>query len=48
MKPLSLEALIFYCAKQLADEETIEEELLYELYIILKIHFEDFEKVTIH
>tara|TARA_Y100000361_G_scaffold129380_1_gene124812 strand:- start:1301 stop:1447 length:147 start_codon:yes stop_codon:yes gene_type:complete len=48
MKPLSLEALIFYCAKQLADEEAIEEELLYELYVILKIHFEDVEKVTLH
>lgn len=48
MKPLSLEALIFYCAKQLADEEALDEELLYELYAILKIYFEDFERITIH
>lgn len=40
MKPLSLEALIFYCAKQLAEEETIDDDLLFELYVILKVHFE--------
>ena len=48
MKVLSLEALIFFCAKQLADEEPIEEELLFELYTILKINFEDEERITIH
>tara|TARA_Y100000114_G_C11754100_1_gene325931 strand:- start:803 stop:946 length:144 start_codon:yes stop_codon:yes gene_type:complete len=47
MKVLSLEAAIFYCAKQLADEEAIDEEILFELYTILKIYFEDNE-VTIH
>jgi len=48
MKPLSLEALVFYCAKQIADEEPLDEEILYELYVILKIYFEDFERITIH
>ena len=47
MKDLSLEAAIFYCAKQLADEESIDEDILFELYTILKIYFEDNE-VTIH
>jgi|TARA_R100000231_G_scaffold124412_1_gene94682 hypothetical protein len=47
MKVLSLEAAIFFCAKQLADEEAIDEEILFELYTILKIYFEDNE-VTIH
>ena len=47
MKVLSLEAAIFYCAKQLADEEAIDEEILFELYTILKRYFEDNE-VTIH
>jgi hypothetical protein len=47
MKVLSLEAAIFYCAKQLADEESIDEDILFELYTILKIYFEDNE-VTIH
>tara|TARA_Y100000004_G_C8917556_1_gene413823 strand:+ start:797 stop:940 length:144 start_codon:yes stop_codon:yes gene_type:complete len=47
MKVLSLEAAIFYCAKQLADEEPIDEELLFELYTILKIYFDD-NVVTIH
>jgi len=47
MKVLSLEAGIFFCAKQLADEEAIDEEILFELYTILKIYFEDNE-VTIH
>ena len=47
MKVLSLEAAIFFCAKQLADEEAIVEEILFELYTILKIYFEDNE-VTIH
>lgn len=46
MKVLSLEAAIFFCAKQLAEEEAIDEEMLYELYIILKIYFED--RITIH
>lgn len=46
MKPLSLEALIFYCAKQIADEEPLDEEILYELYTILKVYFED--RITIH
>lgn len=40
MKGLTLEALIFFCAKQLAEEETIDDDLLLELYAILKIHFE--------
>jgi hypothetical protein len=40
MTPLTLEALVYFCAKQLADEETIDDELLFELYTILKIHFE--------
>lgn len=48
MKPLSLEAAIFYCAKQLADEEEISEEVLYELYVILSLYFENIEKVTLH
>ena len=47
MKVLSLEAAIFYCAKQLADEESIDEDVLFELYTILKIYFDDNE-VTIH
>jgi|TARA_R100000406_G_scaffold54789_1_gene37514 hypothetical protein len=46
MKPLSLEALVFYCAKQIADEEPLDEDILYELYTILKIYFED--RITIH
>jgi hypothetical protein len=46
MKLLSLEALIFYCAKQIAEEEPIDNELLFELYTILKIYFED--RITIH
>lgn len=46
MKVLSLEAALFFCAKQLAEEEAIDEEMLYELYVILKIYFED--KPTIH
>ena len=46
MKPLSLEALVFYCAKQIADEEPLDEEILYELYTILKVYFED--RITIH
>jgi|TARA_R100001509_G_scaffold119683_1_gene73994 hypothetical protein len=48
MKPLSLEAIIFYCAKQLAEEEAIEEELLFELYTILQIYFDTKEPITIH
>jgi len=40
MKVLTIEALIFFCAKQLADEETIDEELLFELYTVLRLHFE--------
>jgi hypothetical protein len=40
MKATAIEALIFFCAKQLADEETIDDDLLFELYAILKIHFE--------
>tara|TARA_R100000231_G_C5266224_1_gene147214 strand:- start:213 stop:362 length:150 start_codon:yes stop_codon:yes gene_type:complete len=49
MKVLSLEAAIFFCAKQLADEEPLEEELLFELYTILKFYFEeDEERITIH
>lgn len=40
MKGLTLETLIFFCAKQLAEEETIDDDLLLELYAILKIHFE--------
>ena len=48
MKPLSLEALIFYCAKQLAEEEVIDEELLCEMYTILHIYFEPQEPITIH
>ena len=40
MNPLTLEALVFFCAKQLAEEETIDDELLFELYSILKIYFE--------
>ena len=47
MKVLSLEAAIFYCAKQLSDEEPIDEDILFELYTILKIYFED-NVVTIH
>lgn len=46
MNVLSLEAAIFFCAKQLAEEEAIDEEMLYELYTILKIYFED--RITIH
>ena len=46
MTTLSLEALVFYCAKQLAEEETIDDDLLFELYVILKIHFEGIP--TIH
>jgi len=46
MSVLSLEAAIFFRAKQLADEEAIDEEILYELYTILKIYFED--RITIH
>ena len=46
MTPLSLEALVFYCAKQLAEEETIDDDLLFELYVILKIDFEGIP--TIH
>ena len=46
MKVLSLEAAIFFCAEQLAEEEAIDEEMLYELYTILKIYFED--RITIH
>lgn len=40
MMGLTVEALIFFCAKQLADEETIDEDLLFELHNILKIYFE--------
>lgn len=40
MNPLTLEALVFFCAKQLADEETIDDDLLFDLYTILKIYFE--------
>ncbi len=40
MKATTLEALIFFCAKQLADDETIDDDLLFELYAVLKIHFE--------
>jgi len=46
MKALTLETLIFFCAKQLAEEETIDDELLLELYAILKIHFEGI--TTVH
>tara|TARA_A100001391_G_C4905246_1_gene234823 strand:- start:109 stop:252 length:144 start_codon:yes stop_codon:yes gene_type:complete len=47
MKILSLEAAIFYCARQLADEESIDEDILFELYTILKVYFED-NVVTVH
>ena len=40
MKVVTIEAIIFFCAKQLAEEETIDDDLLLELYAILKIHFE--------
>jgi hypothetical protein len=40
MKVLTIEALIFFCARQLADEEKIDDELLFELYTILHSHFE--------
>jgi len=43
---VSLETLIFMCAKQLADEETISEELLFEVYKILRLYFEG--KPTVH
>ena len=39
MTPLTLEALVYFCAKQLADEETIDDELLFELYTILSLYF---------
>lgn len=48
MRVLTLEAIIFFCAKQLADEEPIEEELLFELYTILKIYFDAEERITLH
>lgn len=41
-----IETLIFLCAKQLADEEVISEELLFELYKILRLYFEG--KPTVH
>lgn len=41
-----LETLIFLCAKQLADEEAISEELLFEVYKILCLYFEG--KPTVH
>jgi hypothetical protein len=40
MKVLTIEALVFFCAKQLADEETIDDDLLFELYTVLHLHFE--------
>jgi len=45
MNPLTLEALVFFCAKQLAEEETIDDDLLFELYSILKIYFEEIPTV---
>jgi len=40
MSANTLEMLIFFCAKQLADDETIDDDLLFELYAVLKLHFE--------
>ena len=40
MKVVTIEAIIFFCAKQLAEEEVIDDDLLFELYTILKLHFD--------
>jgi len=46
MSAFTLEAAIFFCAKELAENQEISEEALYDLYLMLELYFET--KATVH